>query len=268
METIAIVNHKGGVGKTTTALNFGAELALRGKSVLLVDFDAQGNLTKATGINGSITVDKIENTIASALEEIVRGQGCGKVVIPIQSTSYQGVLNIVPSNIQLAYAVQRLNLSMARETYLGRLLEPVSESGAYDYCIIDTAPSIGIDFQNALVASDRILIVLSPDVFSTEGMAGLINEYNNVKELFNHELEIAGVLINNYDSRTVFSREMVSIIKDVWSDVRVFDTVVPKSIRVQESQAMHQSIREYCKGNAAGVAFSNFTNEFLSMEVR
>ena len=266
METISVVNHKGGVGKTTTALNLGAELAEKGYAVLLIDFDPQGNLTKATGVSGDAPVDKLGSTIAHSLKNVM-DRDHDNILLPIYRTGYSGKMDIMPANKQLAAVIRKLDAMKESEKrlepHLKMVLDQVDRLGWYDFCIIDTAPSIGVDFQNALVASDEILFVLTPDVFATEGMAGMLEEYNNVRRYYNRYLEISGALINNYDSRTIYARDMVSNIREAWRGINVYKTIIPKSIRVQESQAMHLSIRRYDPNNAAGRAFEYFVDEYL-----
>jgi chromosome partitioning protein len=273
METISIVNHKGGVGKTTTALNFGAELASRGYSVLLVDFDAQGNLTTASGICQDRSIDDLKSTVSTALDKIMENEdeeGLLRCVVepPVYQIDYNGKLDIVPCNIRMANTALKLNFMVARETYLKRLLEPVKESGVYDFCIIDNAPSIGVDFQNALTASDKILIVLKPDTFSTDGMRGLYKGYMKVCRHYNPDLKIAGALINDYDTRTGFSREMSSLIRSAWENIYIFDVVIPRSVSVAKSLAMYQCVRIFDPGNPVGIAYVRFTDEYLEKEAR
>lgn len=281
MKVISVVNHKGGVGKTTTAFNFAAELARRGKEVLLIDFDMQGNLGNAFGIienemKGCYISDLIETLIERqrGLEEIKEDT----INVRIQERDFGGyTLGLIPCDDRMADNLLRLNSMMAREQYLKMALDAlkceIAKYGkSYDYCIIDCAPSIMIDFQNALVASDELLIVANPDIFSTSGMKSLLREYKNVARFFNPDLHIAGVLINGVDTRTTFSKAMASQIKDSWKDLNVYDTVIPLTIRVKESVLAHLPIREYVLkinelNNPAAIGFSEFTDEYLGEEI-
>ncbi|MDY2960001.1 MAG: ParA family protein [Hornefia sp.] len=259
-KVIAVVNHKGGVGKTTVTLNFGAELAERGYKVLLIDFDMQGNLTKGIGIGNC---DKLKDTIASAMDQIMCGEN-GKCNIKIYPTDISGNLDIVPCNVSMADTKLKLQLAMARETVLKKVISNIEKKYAYDYIIIDNAPTIEIDFQNSLVASDEVLIVTNPDIFSTEGMVSLLREYTKVRTYFNKtRLKIAGILINNADGRTNFTKDMIKAVKSTWGDLKVFDTIIPQSVRVKESQANQISIKGYEKKNKVAIAFSSFTDEYL-----
>lgn len=257
-KTISVVNHKGGVGKTTVTLNFASELAERGYKVLLIDFDMQGNLTKASGI---INPDKIVETIALSMDKIIDGNPC--INTKIFKTSISNNLDIVPCNVSLADTKLKLQLTIARETVLKRVICSIKRNYEYDFIIIDNAPTIEIDFQNSLVASDEVLIVTNPDVFSSAGMVSLLREYSKVKTYFSDDLKIAGVLLNNVDSRTNFTKGMVDVVKNNWKELRVFETVIPSSIKVKESQAMKLPIKTVDKNNKVAAAFSSFTEEYL-----
>ena len=256
-QTIAVVNYKGGTGKTTTALNFGAELAEKGYKVLLIDFDGQGNLTKAA--TGEKNVDRIKETITTSLNQIMKGN---KVTLPITKT-YKENLDIIPCNVTMADTKVGLILAMARETILKRTLEDVKNKGDYDYILIDNAPSVEIDFINSLVAADEVLIVSSPDTFSCEGIQNLLVKYLSVKKYFNHDLEISGILINNVDMRNNFTKDMIKVIKKYFEDLKIFKTHIPRSIRVNESQAESRAVGDYEKKNKVAKAFTDFTNEYL-----
>ena len=260
MRIISIVNHKGGVGKTTTTLNFGAELADRGYKVLLIDFDMQGNLTKASGL---VNPDKITETIALSMDKIIDGQPC--IDTKVFKTGISKNLDIIPCNVSMADTKLKLQLTIARETVLKRVICSVKKKYNYDYILIDNAPTIEIDFQNSLVASDEVLIVTNPDVFSSAGMVSLLREYSKVKTYFSDSLKVAGVLLNNVDSRTNFTKGMVEVIKNKWKELKVFETVIPSSIKVKESQAMKLPIKTVDKNNKVAIAFSSFTDEYLKM---
>lgn len=277
MKVISVVNHKGGVGKTTTAFNFAAELARRGNSVLLIDFDMQGNLGNAFGVNEDEMSGYYISDLIETLIERQRGLDPVKedaINIRIQERNFGDyTLGLIPCDDRMADNLLRLNAMMAREQYLKMALDAIECETAkygkrYDYCIVDCAPSIMVDFQNALVASDELLIVANPDIFSTSGMRSLLREYKNVARFFNPNLHIAGVLINGVDTRTTFSRAMASQIKDSWEALNVYDAVIPATIRVKESVLAHLPVREYVlqekePNNPAAKGFSDFTEEYL-----
>lgn len=261
MKVISVVNHKGGVGKTTVTFNFGAELVHRRYKVLLIDFDMQGNLTKGAGIKNG---DKLKDTIAHSMDLIIDGNTCEPGIL---NTGIEN-LDIVPCNVSMADTKLKLQLAMARELVLDKVIKNIKRKYDYDYILIDNAPTIELDFQNSLVASDEVLIVTNPDIFSTEGMASLLREYTKIRMYFNKEnLKIAGILINNADGRTNFTRDMIKAVKTIWKDnMNVFDTIIPQSVRVKESQASHQPIRRYDKNNKVALGFSSFTDEYLSLQ--
>lgn len=257
-KVISVVNQKGGVGKTTTSLNFAYELANKGKKVLLVDFDTQGNLTSYAGIfEGS--VDNIKTTIATALENVIDGKNAE---LEVYKSPVIDNLDIVPCNIEMAHIKLKMMNALAREQTLKRVLNTVKEN--YDYIVIDTAPSLDIDMINSLVASDEIIITSTPDTFSESGVKGLFKSIEQIKNTLNKELEIKGVLITMFDSRTNFSKAMTEVIKMSWdSKIKVFDEMIPISIKVKESQAMHIPISKYDKQNKVGKAYIKFTEEYI-----
>lgn len=259
-KTIAILNHKGGVGKTTITMNFGAELAMKGYKVLLVDFDSQANLTRSTCDN-----PYFEETIANAIAEIINGNfeklDPGKYII---KTSITENLDIIPSDIRLADAQEALNNTVAREQILKILIDKIKAMNLYDFILIDNAPSVRIDFQNACVASDEILIVTEPREFSTDGMDSLILNTEKVKKFLKPSLTIRGILINKADTRTNMTKAMVDFIRKKYSKCNVYDTVIPYSIKVSESQFLIKSLYDYEKNNAASEAIDKFTDEYLN----
>lgn len=255
---MSVVNYKGGTGKTTVTYNFAKELVDRKNKVLLIDLDGQGNLSKLSGITND--VDSLKDTVASMLRDIIYAKS--EVNLSIYKTNVDGI-DIIPCNVLMADTKTELMLAMSRETALYRLLEGIKELNYYDYILIDNAPSVEIDFINSLVASDEILIIASPDTFSTEGTYNLLKKYELVKKHFNKELKIAGILINNADLRTKFTKDMVEIIKRHWQDIYVFNEVIGSSIKVREATAMQMPISTYDKNNKVAISFSLFTDEYL-----
>lgn len=261
MKKVSVVNHKGGVGKTTTALNLASELGKRGYKVLLVDFDMQGNLTTACGL---LEKDSLHKTISDGLNSILKDEYDEHNFNPSDyeyDTKLSENVKIIPCNISMANTILTLNNSVARERYLKEFLANYEDK--YDFCIIDSAPSILIDLQNVLVAADYILMVSSPNTFSNEGIESLVREIVKIKRYFNNNLNILGILINNIDTRTRLHKDMEEAIRNVWKDMRVFKTKIPQSIRVQESQVLSLSVGQYEKKNPASIAFSNFADEFI-----
>lgn len=262
MKVISVVNHKGGVGKTTITVNLGAELADRGNKVLLIDFDSQGNLTKATGV----TVRKEHGraySVAEALRAIIDEEPVDPKLYIYQSDISEN-LEVVPCHIGMAETKIALNLVMARERILKIFIDQIAAIKDYDYILIDNAPSIEVDFQNSLVASTDVLIVTEADEFSTDGMESLMRQLLKIREYFNPDLKVAGVLINKADRRTNICRDMIDVIRTIFGQLNVFETVIPSSVKMKESQSMKVSIMTYDRNNAVAKAVSSFTDEFVS----
>lgn len=156
-----------------------------------------------------------------------------------------------------------LNIAMARETMLKLFIDKIKEIKEYDYILIDNAPSIEVDFQNSLVASDEVLIITEADEFSTDGMESLLKQLAKIKSFFNPKLKVAGILINKADFRTNLCKDMVMAIRELFGKLRVFNTVVPASVKLKESQIMKVSIKTYDKDNAVTKAIFSFTDEYL-----
>lgn len=257
-KTIAVANQKGGVGKTTTTINFGALLAERGYRVLLVDFDSQGNLSIACGIEN---VDDLAECISSPIYQIIQGEE-DENLLNIPVFKYRPCLDFIPSNVTLSSINMLLTQAMAREYILKKVLSPLQ--GSYDFILIDCAPSLGLDLINALTAADEVLIVSNPTRFSSIGTEQLLKTIAKVKNNINPALNVAGVLLNKVNRRTNFNRDLADVMRLVWSEnVNVFLTEIGTSIRVDESQSVSQSIGEYEVDNKVAKAFSAFVDEYL-----
>lgn len=259
-KVIAVANQKGGVGKTTTTLNMGAGLMLKGKRVLMVDFDQQANLTLNCGVRD---FDDLKESIATAMEAVIDDE---TEVMP-QIFEYRnsgGIARVdfIPSNIEMAKINLELVQVMAREFVLKKLLEPLKDR--YEYILIDCAPSLSVDLINALVAADEVLIVMTPGKFSTSGTEQLIKSINKTKRNLNANLEIAGVLFNRVDRRNNLTKDIIESMRSTWGqDIRIFDTEIPNSIRIDESQSMGEYIAEYEPNNKVAMAYKAFVEEYL-----
>lgn len=264
MKIVSVVNHKGGVGKTTITVNLGAELAYRGNRVLLIDLDSQGNLTKATGVEVRKEHGRAYS-IAEALRAVMDEEPADPNAF-IYPTEISSNLDVVPCHIGMAETKIALNLVMARERILKIFLDQITAVRDYDYILIDNAPSIEVDFQNALVASTDVLIVTEADEFSTDGMESLMRQLMKIREYFNPDLKVAGVLINKADRRTNLCRDMIDVIRTIFGQLNVFETIIPSSVKMKESQSMKVSIKAYDQNNAVAKAISSFTDEFVELD--
>ena len=219
----AVANQKGGVGKTTTAINVGASLALATQRVLLVDMDPQANLTSGVGLKGQTARG---GTIYQALTTDVRDPG--DFILPTRLDR----MSLIPADRNLTGAEIDLVSLPHRESRLRLLLERVRP--AFDYVFIDTPPSLGLLTLNALVAADAVLIPLNCEYFALEGLADLVATLRRVRGAFNPALDIAGVLMTMYDERTNLGQQVSRDIR-AFFEGRVYDTVIPRNIRLGEA---------------------------------
>lgn len=254
VKVISIINYKGGVGKSTVAFNLGAELASENKKVLLIDFDGQGNLSKFSGVKTG------DENIITMLNEVIKGMQ--EFDDPIHKISKN--LDIITCDIKKENWSIRALSELARETILKRYIDKVKDKYDYDFILIDNAPSVNLDFQNSLVASDYYLIVTEPETGSSDGIYTVNSVIRQIKECFNNTLKPAGVLINKVQERTTLHRFMNDVIIESWGeDIYVFDTTIPNSIVAPESEFLEKSIGSYNKNSKIGLAFKAFSKEFI-----
>lgn len=247
---IAISNQKGGVGKTSTCINFAAGLALKGKKVLVVDMDAQGNATTGLGISKS----ELENSIYDVL---INETPAKSVIV---STKVDN-LSVLPSSIDLAGAEVELVSQKGREKRLALALAKIKDD--YDYVIIDCPPAIGLLTINALAAADGVLIPIQSEYYALEGLSQLVNTIKLVVKSLNPKLTIEGVLITMYDGRALISRQIVDEIKKYFGS-KVYDTVIPRNIRVSEAPSHGKPVMLHDKRCRGSVAYVNFVDEYLA----
>lgn len=230
-KVIAILNQKGGVGKSTTTINLGAALGAMGKQVLLIDLDPQGNTSSGLGIEKNLLNECIYDVLISdtQLTDIIIPDVC------------EG-LDVAPATINLAGAEVELVSEMARE---GRLKEAIGHvRGKYDYIFIDCPPSLGLLTVNALVAADKLLIPIQCEFYALEGVTKLLDSMKRVKSLLNPGLEIYGVLLTMYDGRTTLSKQVAAEVRNFFGRT-VFDTVIPRTVKISEAPSFGQPINEY-----------------------
>jgi len=248
---IALCNQKGGVGKTTSAINLGAALAEFGRRVLLVDFDPQGALSVGLGVQPH----QLDRTIYNLIME--RGVGIDDVLL---KTGVAG-MDLVPSNIDLAAAEVQLVNEVAREQTLARVLASVIED--YDYVFIDCQPSLGLLTVNALTAADGVIIPLECEYFSLRGVAMLIDTIDKVRERLNPALVLDGILATMYDGRTLHGREVFTRVVEAFGDT-VFDTVIARTVRFPETTVAGEPITSWASNSAGATAYRNLAREVLS----
>jgi chromosome partitioning protein len=246
-QTIACVNQKGGVGKTTTVVNVGTYLSLAGQRVLIVDVDPQGNATSGLGIDRTA----LRGTLYDALMGIA---SVADVVVP---TAMPGLF-IVPSSVALAGAEVELAPTDQRERRLGRLVAEVS--GAYDYVLLDCPPSLGLLTVNALTAAQAILIPLQCEYYALEGLTQLIATINLVRDNLNPELEIKGVVLTMFDARTNLSSDVAAEARRHLGGA-VFETVVPRSVRLSEAPSFGRPIALHAPDSKGAEAYASLAAE-------
>lgn len=251
---IAISNQKGGVGKTTTAINLGASLAANDMKVLLVDSDPQGNSTSGLGI------DKLPGML-TIYDALLGGKSLDEVVAP---TACDG-LELIPADKNLVAANLDLVDLDDREHVLQKLLRPVRDR--YDFVLIDCPPALDLLTLNALVAADSVLIPIQCEFFALEGISQLMDTIDKVREGFSHPLQIEGILLTMYDERTNLTRTVAEDLKDFFQD-DVLKTVIPRSVRLAEAPSHGQPILMYDPRSRGAESYIKLAKEILENEHR
>ena len=247
---ISVANQKGGVGKTTTTINLSTMLAKKGKKVLLIDADPQGNATSGVG-----TEKEVEYSTYDILVSDV------EMVQALEKTIIKNLL-VCPSNINLAGAEVELVSMMSREQRLKEKLEEIKDK--FDYILIDCPPSLGLITLNAFTASDSVLIPVQCEYYALEGLGQLLNTINLVKKHLNKNLEVEGALLTMYDARTNLSNQVVKEVKKYFGD-KVYKTVIPRNVRLSEAPSYGMPITEYDPRSKGAKTYEKFTKEFLKI---
>lgn len=249
---IAIANQKGGVGKTTTAINFSASLGKAGKKVLVVDIDPQGNSTSGLGVN------KREKQF-STYQLLI---GAARAEDVITSTQFKN-LDVLPSNIDLA-GVEIELVDMQERTYrLKQALAPVKDN--YDYIIIDCPPSLGLITLNALAAANSVLVPIQCEYYALEGLSQLMATVRQVKRSYNPDIDIEGVLLTMYDSRLNLTVQVVAEVKKHFVG-KVYKTVIPRNVRLSEAPSYGVPIQYYEGSSKGAEAYEGLVKEFLKQQ--
>ncbi len=251
-KTIAICNQKGGVGKTTTAINLATFLAFLQKRTLLIDIDPQGNATSGIGINK-------HNIKESVYEMLVEDADPRSIII----SSGIDHFSLAPSTLSLTGAEVELVAVMGREYKLKKAL--ISISSEYDYIIIDCPPSLGLLTINALAAADSVLIPVQCEYYALEGLSQLVNTINLVRENINSALTIEGVLLTMADFRTKLTTEVINEARNFFKG-RVYNTVIPRNIRLTEAPGFGKPIALYDKHSIGAQKYREFTEELLDVK--
>ena len=254
---ISVINQKGGVGKTTTVINLASGLAMKGKKILVIDLDPQGNATTGLGLSN---LDNSERTIYSVLN------GNKKISEVIQATKFEN-LNLVTSNVDLSgLEVETAGDNRRAFKLKDELGSILNDSGAfYDYILIDCPPSLSLLTIMALVASDALVVPLQTEFFALEGLTQLMKTIDRVKSNLNPTLDIRGILLTMYDKRNKLSGEVEQEARNYFKE-KVYSTVVPRNVRLSEAPSHGVPVLLYDKVCPGSKAYFSFTDEFLSQD--
>ena len=247
---IAVANQKGGVGKTTTTVNLSTILAKRGKKVLLIDTDPQGNATSGLGVEKESELSTYDLLISDVAAEDV-----------IQETAIKN-LSISPSNMNLAGAEVQLVSMMSREQRMKEKLDVIRDD--YDFILIDCPPSLGLITLNAFTASDSVLIPVQCEYYALEGLGQLLNTVELVKKHLNKSLYVEGALLTMYDIRTNLANQVVREVKRFFQN-KVYKTVIPRNVKVSEAPSYGMPITIYDPKSKGAKSYEKFTKEFLKI---
>ena len=246
---IALTNQKGGVGKTTTAINLSAYLAEAGHKILLIDIDPQGNASSGLGID----IHSLQKTIYDILLE---KYSCQEVILP---TSYER-LSILPANVHLSGIEVDITQMTDKNFLLKKALKQIEEQ--YDYIIIDCPPNLGILTINALCVAKEAIVTLQTEYYALEGLTQLMKVINLIQQSENPNLTLDGILLTMYDQRTALAQQVVSDVREHFKE-KVYSTIIPRNVKLSEAPSYGQFIGEYASDSAGALAYKAFSKEVL-----
>ena len=251
MKIVAIANQKGGVGKTTTAVNLGAALAESGKRILIVDLDPQANATSSFGLQGVEDVSLYEPLLGEA-----------SITEKILPTRREGLF-IVPADLDMAGAEVEIARMPNHLTRLAETLKPLHTDQTFDFVFLDCPPSLGILMTNALAAADELLTPIQCEYFALEGLVKIVRLIEQVLDSgANERLELGGIVMTMFDARTNLSQQVVADVRKHFGE-RVYETVIPRSVRLSEAPSFGKSILEYASSGPAAQAYRALAREFM-----
>ena len=247
-KVIAIANQKGGVGKTTTAVNLSASVAAQGKRVLILDLDPQGNTTSGYGIS--------KRTVQAGTYQLLIGENTAEEALC--HTDYQ--VDVIPSNIQLSGAAIELVEMDKRESRLRQALAPIADR--YDYIFIDCPPALDLLTLNGLCAADTVLVPIQCEFFALEGLSELMSTVRTVKKMYNKYIELEGVLLTMYDGRLNLTLQVVQEVKKFFGD-KVYATTIPRNVRLAEAPSYGMPVNYYGPASKGTAAYGELAKELL-----
>lgn len=253
-KTIAIVNQKGGVGKTTTAVNLAAAMGLQKQKVLMVDIDPQGNCTSGFGIEK-------QNLEVSSYDILIDQEPAKNAIL---TTKFRNV-DLLPASMDLAGAELELVDIPERQTRLKKALADVKEN--YDYILLDCPPSLGLITLNALTASDTFLVPIQCEYYALEGLSQLLNTVKTIKRLYNPSIDLEGVVLTMFDNRLNLTQQVVAEVKKYFPN-KVFETAIPRNVRLSEAPSFGMPVLYYDRGSRGSMAYIALARELIKKNAK